>query len=134
VNGTSAVSLVLAARSVLLRGRRSSDLEEKVLMRNATYLPVSFLIPAYNEEETIVSSLKSLLAMHYPEFEVIVANDGSTDATLDVLTEAFGLVTSTASPRRFAEHTEVFGAYRSTSYPNLVVIDKLNGGRADALN
>jgi len=134
VNGTSAVSLVLAARSVLLRGRRSSELEEKVLMRNATFLPVSFLIPAYNEEETIVSSLKSLLAMHYPEFEVIVANDGSKDSTLSVLTEAFGLVPSGVSPRRFAEHTEVLGAYRSTSYANLVVINKLNGGRADALN
>ncbi len=134
VNGSSAAALVLAARTVLLREGRLSVLEEKILTRTSTFMPVSFLIPAYNEEATIVSSIKSLLAMHYPRFEVIIANDGSRDATLNVLIEAFAMIPSVASPRRFANHTQVLGVLRSTTYPNLVVVDKVNGGRADALN
>jgi len=134
INGASAASLVIAARTLLVRERRVSTLEEKVLTRAASYLPVSFVIPAYNEVATIVPSLKSLLAMHYPEFELIVANDGSTDGTLAAVTEAFGLEASVASPLRFAQHARVTGAWRSSTHPNLVVVDKVNGGRADALN
>src|SRR5690606_2038041 len=125
-------SLVLAARSLLVRERRQSSLEETVLTRAASFLPVSFIIPAYNEEATIVSSLRSLLALHYPEFEIIVTNDGSTDGTVAALTEAFALTACVPSPRRFAEHKSVRGAWRSGSHPNLLVIDKENGGRADA--
>lgn len=134
INGGNTAAIVLAARARVLRERRASALEEKVLMRAATYLPVSFLIPAYNEEATIVESLKSLLAMHYPEFEVIVTNDGSKDGTIAVMKEAFELVPCLPSPRRFAAHATVRAAYRSRTRPNLLVIDKVNGGRADALN
>jgi len=134
VNTVNIVAIVLAARTMLLFGGRERTLSETVLTRAEAYLPVSFLIPAYNEEATIVSSLKSLLAMHYPEFEVIVANDGSKDDTLAVLTSAFELVRAEPSPRRFAPHADVRGAYRSRSYPNLLVVDKANGGRADAIN
>ena len=134
INGANAVSLVLAARSLLVRERRQSSLEETVLTRAASFLPVSFIIPAYNEEATLVSSLSSLLALHYPEFEIVVANDGSTDGTLAALQEAFELVPCVPSPRRFAEHKPVRGAWRSASHPTLLIVDKENGGRADALN
>lgn len=134
INGANASALVLAARALLVRERRASKLEETVLTRAGSYLPVSFIIPAYNEEATIVNSLTSLLSMHYPEFEVIVANDGSKDGTLAELTSAFGLVATVASPLRFTQHEPVRGAWRSTTHPNLVVVDKDNGGRADALN
>jgi len=134
INGSNAAALALASRAVLMRGRRLSALEQTLLTRASTYLPVSFLIPAYNEEATIVSSLESLLAMHYPEFEVIVANDGSKDATLTVLKEAFDLVESLPGPRRFTQHAPVRSAWRSTTHAGLLVLDKENGGRADALN
>lgn len=134
INGSNAASLVLSARTLLMRDRRVSELEEKVLMRAATYIPVSFLIPAYNEEATIVGSLKSLLAMHYPEFEVVVTNDGSKDGTLDELKRAFALAPCEPSPRSFTPHAEVRGTWRSVTHPNLMVLDKINGGRADAVN
>lgn len=134
INGSNAASLVLAARTLLVRERRVSTLEEKVLTRAATYLPVSFIIAAYNEEATIVPSLRSLLAMHYPEFELILVNDGSKDGTLAVVKEAFRLEPSVPSPLRFTRHAQVLSAWRSATHPNLTVIDKVNGGRADALN
>ncbi len=134
INGGHAASLALASRALVLRGRRLSDLEQTLLTRAATYLPVSFLIPAYNEEATIVSSIRSLLAMHYPEFEVIVANDGSSDDTLAVLREAFALTPCLPGPRRITAHAPIRSGWRSTTHPNLLVLDKENGGKTDALN
>jgi len=134
INGGYAASLVLAARALLMRDRRASDLEDTAMTRASAYLPVSFLVPAYNEEATIVESVRSLLAMHYPEFEVVVVSDGSTDATMAALQRAFALVPSSPSLRRVAPHADVRSAWRSLSHANLVVIDKENGGKADALN
>lgn len=134
INGAQIGGLIMASRTMLLRDRRVSTLEATVMTRASTYLPVSFIVPAYNEQETIVSSVRSLLAMHYPEFEVIVANDGSTDDMLARLQEAFALRPIAPNPHRFTQHAPVKGAYRSRSNPNFVVVDKENGGRADALN
>src|SRR6185295_8269690 len=54
------------------------------------FLPrVTLLVPAYNEEVTIVESLRSLLALRYPAYEIVVCNDGSKDRNLDVLLQAF---------------------------------------------
>ncbi len=134
INGANAASLVLSARTLVMRDRRVSELEEKVLTRASTYIPVSFIIPAYNEEATIVSSLRSLLSMHYPEFEVVVTNDGSKDDTLEALKREFAMAPCEPSPRSFAPHAELRGAWRSVTHPNLMVLDKANGGRSDAIN
>ena len=53
--------------------------------------PISILVPAYNEATGIISSVKALLELNYPTFEVIIINDGSHDETLQKLIEAFGL-------------------------------------------
>src|SRR5690606_27660282 len=134
INGTQLGGLVLAARALLMRDRRVSRLEETALTRASTYLPVSFLVAAYNEEATIVGSVRSLLGMHYPEYELIIVNDGSKDGTMRVLHEAFELVPTLASPRRITPHATVRGTWRSATHPSLTVIDKENGGRSDALN
>src|SRR5688500_12391070 len=63
----------------------------QVLAHSRFTIPVSVVLPAYNEEQVIVASVRSLLALDYPEFEVIVVNDGSQDRTLDRITEAFQL-------------------------------------------
>ncbi|WP_434457448.1 glycosyltransferase family 2 protein [Stutzerimonas urumqiensis] len=96
--------------------------------------PVSILMPAYNEEATIRTSVRSMLQLQYPDFEVVVINDGSKDQTLAVLMAEFELEPHPEPLRQAVEHKPVLGIYRSRRYANLRVIDKANGGKADALN
>jgi cellulose synthase/poly-beta-1,6-N-acetylglucosamine synthase-like glycosyltransferase len=96
--------------------------------------PVSIILPAYNEEAGVVASVRSLLDLRYPRHEVIVVNDGSTDGTLDRLREAFALVPVREALRTLIPTAPVRGSYVSRVHPNLCVLDKENGGKADALN
>jgi cellulose synthase/poly-beta-1,6-N-acetylglucosamine synthase-like glycosyltransferase len=96
--------------------------------------PVSALLPAFNEEAGIVASTKSLLDLRYPRHEVIVINDGSTDGTLERLHEAFDLVPVREALRSRIPAKPLRGAYVSRRDRNLWVLDKENGGKADALN
>lgn len=111
-----------------------SELSLKDLLEREAYLPVSILVPTYNEEKTIAASVRSFLALHYPQFEVIVVVDGPKDRTLEVLKEAFGLVQVEWVFRRALPTKPIRGVYRSLLHPNLLVVDKENGGKADALN
>ncbi|MDC7806747.1 glycosyltransferase [Luteimonas sp BLCC-B24] len=96
--------------------------------------PISLLVPGYNEEATIRTSVRSMLQLQYPDFELVVINDGSSDRTLEVLREEFDLVLHAQPTRRTLDHKPIRGVYRSRRYANLRVIDKENGGKADALN
>ncbi len=96
--------------------------------------PISVLVPCYNEERVAVDSIKSMLALDYPEFEVIVCNDGSRDRTLEVLKQHFELYEIHAHPPQQIATREVRTVFRSRTHGNLLVIDKVNGGNADALN
>ncbi|HEX2603217.1 MAG TPA: glycosyltransferase [Oxalicibacterium sp.] len=96
--------------------------------------PISVLVPAFNEEATIAASVRSMLQLSYSEFEIIVINDGSRDRTLEVLKQEFGLRVFPEAYRVQLQTAPVRAIYRSTRYPNLRVIDKENGGKADSLN
>ena len=95
---------------------------------------ISMLAPAYNEAATITESVRALLTLYYPNLELVVINDGSPDATLAVLQAEFGLSPIHPVYQRQIATKAVRGLYRSRSYPNLLVVDKENGGKADALN
>src|SRR5436305_1596809 len=134
VNGWYLILLV----SSLLELRRHMLLiadESRHLLLSSTLSPtISILAPAYNEEPTIETSLRALLALHYPSLEVIVISDGSKDKTVQVLIEKFDLVPVKTIYERKIETKPVRSLYRSATYPGLVVVDKENGGKADALN
>lgn len=96
--------------------------------------PISIIVPAYNEAATVTTSIRSLLQLHYPEYEIVVVNDGSTDETMEVLKREFGLVPCQTAWRKELESKPVRGVYQSTLYPNIRVVDKENGRKADANN
>ncbi len=97
--------------------------------------PISVLVPAHNEERTIVEAVESLLALDYPELEVIVANDGSRDGTLDALKARFDLLETDMVYVQEVESKPVHAVYMSQVEPRLLVVDKEAGGsKADAVN
>jgi cellulose synthase/poly-beta-1,6-N-acetylglucosamine synthase-like glycosyltransferase len=95
---------------------------------------LSILVPAYNEERTIAESVLSFLTLEYTRHEVIVVNDGSPDGTLERLIEAYELFQVPAAIMVSVRTKRVRAYYRSRKYSKLLVIDKENGGKADALN
>ena len=74
--------------------------------------PISIIVPAYNEGPVIERALTSLMKLEYPEYEVLVVDDGSTDDTLRIASEWEGQ----RGPGEFR------------------VVTKPNGGKASALN
>jgi len=97
-------------------------------------LPFSVVVPAFNEELVIVNTVLGALNLRYPQHEVIVVNDGSTDRTLALLIERFGMRRVQRVGQKRLPTQPVAGIYESLEYPNLVVVDKANGKRADAIN
>lgn len=105
------------------------------IARSELSVPVSIVVPAYNEQNVVLESVRSLLGSHYAAFEVVVVNDGSTDRTLEALAGEYGLVPDRRIPRARLETKPIVGSYRSLRDERLFVIDKVNGGsRADAVN
>lgn len=99
-----------------------------------SYPGVAVIVPAYNEEATVVESLRSMLSLNYPDMEIVVVNDGSTDTTLETLRDNFDLEAVEASIPLEVPSEPIHDVYRSTTYEELLVVDKENGGKSDALN
>ncbi|MEZ5308481.1 MAG: glycosyltransferase [Pyrinomonadaceae bacterium] len=98
-------------------------------------IPISLMVTAYNEEAVIVESVRSLLQIDYPEYEIVVVNDGSKDKTLEVMIDAFDMVELPVTVRSRLPHKPITAVYRSKLFPQLRMIDKENGGcKADASN
>ncbi len=97
-------------------------------------VPISLLVPAYNESATIVDSVKNLLSLDFPEYEVIVINDGSKANTLQLLIDAYELIPFPQPYKKSLPTEEIQEIYRSGKDIRLIVLNKKNGGKADALN
>jgi cellulose synthase/poly-beta-1,6-N-acetylglucosamine synthase-like glycosyltransferase len=113
----------------LWRAKKATMLFEHDLLPS-----ISIIAPAYNEEKSIVESVTSLLNLRYPSYEVIVVNDGSKDATIDTLISHFNLERKHPFFELKLATKGLRGVYVNPQIPNLIVIDKHNGGKADALN
>ncbi len=114
--------------------RRTFFSDYQQMLKSEMTLPISVLVPARNEERGIVDTVRSLLQLNYGEFEIVVVNDGSTDATLERLIRAFDLRSTDRIYRRTLPTGRVRGIYASLEVPNLTVVDKERGGKSDALN
>lgn len=95
--------------------------------------PVTIIIPSYNEEVVIVNTIKNMSRLNYPNYKIILVNDGSTDNTMEVLKNEFGLTSYSVPIKNDLISKDVINYYKS-NLSNLIVIDKKNGGKADAFN
>lgn len=98
-------------------------------------MPVSIILPAYNEEKVIVESILSLTALDYKKIEVIVVNDGSKDGTLNRVIETFGLNETYKSFSKVLKCEKIQNIYEGkVKNVSITLVNKENGGKADALN
>ncbi|HEX6117616.1 MAG TPA: glycosyltransferase family 2 protein, partial [Solirubrobacterales bacterium] len=134
VNSFYALLLFSAAGALHRHRLRSWQRSYRRLLGSQNAPRLAVVAPAYNEEATIADSLRALLTLRYPNLEVVVVNDGSTDATLEVLEREFDLYGVHPDPEPLVEHAPIVGIHRSRRIEQLVVVDKLNGGKADAMN
>lgn len=125
---------LLAFRKVKREDKLDRRESTEDFLRNQNTYPVSILVPAYNEEVGVVSTVRSLLALEYPEKEIIVIDDGSKDETAQRMIEAFQMVSISYAVRTHIQTAEIEAIYQSSIFPYIRLIKKENGGKADALN
>lgn len=128
-----AIVSIFVLRSYL---RKNSFVNYEVILSSPFAPSISIIAPAFNEEKTIVENIRALLSLFYHDFEVIIVNDGSTDDTLQKAIDAYDLELVDFAVNYRVPTQEVRGVYKSrnSSFSNLIVVDKDNGGKADALN
>ncbi len=104
-------------------------------LRHDYYFPISILVPAYNEDVTIVEGIESLLRLDYRLFEIIVVDDGSQDNTSQVLIDHFHMRRTTEPIRRVLPTKPIEAIYEApNTRVRVTLIRKQNGGKSDALN
>jgi poly-beta-1,6-N-acetyl-D-glucosamine synthase len=116
--------------------RKNSFIDYTSIISSPLAPSVSIIAPAYNESKTIIENVRALMSLYYPDFEVIIVNDGSTDNSLDLLIKEYNLEPVNYASNDHIETQFVRNIYKSRnkSFGNLIVIDKENGGKADSLN
>ncbi len=130
------VTLSLSIMEVMKHIRKTKNFDYRSLLSFPKLPSVSIIAPAYNEEKTIVENIKCLLSLQYLDFEIIIVNDGSKDNTLATIIQHFGLIKVERAYDLKIPCAKIRGIYQSNNpaYHNLLVVDKENGGKADALN
>ena len=135
VNSFYALLILLSIPGIYIRFKETS-LEDVTDLLSSESLPsIAVIMPAFNESATILPSIEGVLDVSYPTKEVVVVNDGSTDDTLEKIKEAFDLVETVSFYPQVLKTAPIRRLYRSKKYPELLVVDKENGGsKSDANN
>ena len=136
ISSAYVILAVLSARALHVYMRKNKFVDHNVTLISPYAPSVSLIAPAYNEEKTIVENIRSLMSIHYNNFEIIIVNDGSKDETMQTIIKAYDLVKVDFFVHQKIACKKIKGVYKSTNkaYKKLVVVDKENGGKSDALN
>jgi biofilm PGA synthesis N-glycosyltransferase PgaC len=128
-------TIVLLATPYIISRYREQSVDDIYNITRSDSLPgLTFIVPAYNECQSIAWTVRTLLNLSYRYKQIIVVNDGSTDNSLDILIKEFSLIKIPPSFSHKLSSQPIRGYYQSKDYPELRVVDKVNGGKADALN
>ena len=133
-NGFYTVLLLLSLRATSIHVRRLTYQGLDALRKSPLTPPVTIIIPAWNEAGVITHAVASALQADYPQLQIIVVDDGSTDLTLDRLVENFQLVEIDGTYHPTLPTAPLRAFYLNPEIPNLLVVSKVRGGKPDALN
>jgi cellulose synthase/poly-beta-1,6-N-acetylglucosamine synthase-like glycosyltransferase len=133
-NAMYTVLMGISLYTVILHARYSASRRHRSIADSPSTPPVALIVAAHNEENAIVDTVLSLLALDYPEKEVVVVDDGSTDGTAERLIERFGLEAMDLLYREVVPAKRPFAFYHNPRQPELLLISKPNGGKPDAIN
>ena len=128
------IQMLMSMMFSMMYIKKAKFSDVKLYKESYNMVPVSILVPAFNEEKIVIESIHSLLNLEYLTYEVIVINDGSNDNTLKNIIKSFHLKKITFPIKSKIQTCTINGVYFNPDYPNLLLIDKENGGKADALN
>ena len=134
---TSYIVMAIISGMEIFRYMRKNSFVDYLSIIPSPYAPsITIIAPAYNEGNTIVENIRSLLSIHYTDFEVVIVNDGSKDDSLEKIIDQYQLEKVDFLVNYVLPSKPVRGVYKSTNkaYKKLIVIDKENGGKADSLN
>ncbi len=133
-NAIYTVLMVISLYTVSLHSKFASKIGYGDLVDSPVTPPVALLVPAFNEQDAIVQTVESLLVLNYPEKEIIVIDDGSTDETALRVIRHFGLQKMDLVYREALPGKPPFAFYHNAKVPELMLVCKENGGKPDALN
>ena len=116
--------------------RKNSYVDYNSIVASPLAPSLSVIAPAYNESETIIDNIRTLLSLYYNNYEVVVINDGSKDDSLEKIISAYDMEKVNYYFDYRLPCKRIRGVYKSKnrSFKKLTVIDKANGGKADSLN
>jgi cellulose synthase/poly-beta-1,6-N-acetylglucosamine synthase-like glycosyltransferase len=134
INSLYMVLLFFSFKMVARQSRMWRAKNINMLFKRKMLPSVSIVSPAYCEESTIVESINSLLNLKYPDYDLIVVNDGSSDKTLQTVIDYYQLKRHDVEYKEEIQTMRVNGIYKNKSIPKLILVDKENGGKADSLN
>ncbi len=136
VMGSYLFLAILSAIEMNMYMKKNSYVNYREILVSPLAPSVSILAPAYNEEATIIENIRSLMSLHYGNYEIIIINDGSKDSTFQRMADYYKLEKVDFAVDYQIKCNEIRGVYKSTlpSFTKLTVVDKVNGGKSDALN
>lgn len=128
---------IISAIETIEYMKKNSFVNYKEILSSTISPSISIIAPAYNESLNIIENVRSLLSTHYVNYDVIIVNDGSKDDSLEKLIAAYDLVkVNFLINQQIPTKPIRAGVFKSTNpaFEKLTVVDKENGGKADALN
>lgn len=128
------ILLIITIISLVLNWKNDRKKKYKNEIKKDFDMPVSIILPVYNEEKNMIEILDSLLHLDYKLYEIIIIDDGSKDKTVEKIVKHYGLKRIEKVVRKKIETEPVNSYYEKNGDIKMIVVKKEHGGVADALN